>query len=305
MNLKFLPILALALVLSACGGGLAATESTSAGSPALPQAPQSAPASDASYAFDSAGGAAAGEQAANQPGQQQADRLVIKNAHLSLQVESVRDAEAAIRARASELQGFVVQVQTNGTDEDMTSQITIRVPADRFDEALTGVQGIAQKVLSRNISGDDVTEQFVDLESRLRNLEATRDRLVTFLDKATRVEDALAVNTSLSEIQGQIEEIKGRMQYLRQSAAMSTITVGLSPVPSAQPIVEQDGWQPIAVARDALRGLVEFGQILASIAIVVGVWAPVWLPLLALALWFRRRLRRGAAPAAPTPPRAS
>ena len=124
----------------------------------------------------------------------------------------------------------------------------------------------------------------------MRNLEATRDRLLTFLDKATKVEDALAVNNSLNDIQGQIEQAKGRMQYLKQSSALSTITVGLEPVPPVTPIVEEGGWQPVTVARSALRSLIELGQGLANVGIVVLVWTPVWLPLLLLGLWFRRRM---------------
>jgi hypothetical protein len=283
--MRVLPILVLALVLAACGGAAA----TSA-----PQMAAEAPAQPA-------GGATALEQAplagqSNsqdvQASQQAVQRLVIKTADISLQVENVRDAETAVRDAAGRLGGYVVKVETSGADENMTARITFRVPAERFDEALSGVQGLAKKVLGRTVSGDDVTEEFVDLESRLRNLEATRDRLQAFLDKATTVEDALKVNQSLSDIQGQIEQLKGRKQYLQQSAALSTISVYLTPVPIT-PIVEEGSWQPVAVARGALRGLVGFGQGLANVAIVLLVWTPLWLPLLLLALWGRRRLLRG------------
>src|SRR5581483_9712231 len=235
----------------------------------------------------------AGEPQANQPGFQ---RLVIKSADLQLQVTSARDAEANVRAVAGRLGGYVVKVETNGSDENMTSRVTFRVPAERFDDALAGVQGLAQKVLSRTVSGDKVTEEFVDLQSRLKNLEATRDRLLTFLDKATDVEDALKVNDSLSQIQGQIEQLQGRKQFLQQSAALSTITVYLTPVP-VTPLVAEDSWQPINVARGALRGLIEFGQGLANIAIVMLVWTPVWLPILLGGLWTWRRVRRPRVPA--------
>ncbi|HEX5688675.1 MAG TPA: DUF4349 domain-containing protein, partial [Roseiflexaceae bacterium] len=222
--------------------------------------------------------------------QPQIDRLVIKTADLSLQVESVRDAEAAVRAKVQALGGYVVKAENSGADESMTAQITFRVPAQRFDEALSGMQGLAKKVLGRTVSGDDVTEEFVDLQSRLRNLEATRARLATFLDKAATVEEALKVNESLSQIQGEIEQVKGRTEYLKQSAALSTVTVALSPVPTVAPIVEEGGWQPLVVARGALRDLIELGQGLANVAIVLLVWTPLWLPLLLLGLWVRRRM---------------
>lgn len=287
-----LSLLVAAIALAACGG--AASTASSPVEPARAPAMDSAPAAGGgASALEQSGGA----PAANQPqaGQPAFDRLVIKTADLALQVESAREAEASVRAIVGRLGGYVVKVETSGSDEDLSARITFRVPAERFDEALSGVQGLAKKVLARTVSGDDVTEEFVDLESRLKNLNATRDRLQSFLDKATTVEDALNVNQSLSEIQGQIEQIRGRQQFLKQSAALSTISVSLSPVPPVAPIVDEDSWQPLAVARGALRGLVSFGQALGTIAIVALVWTPLWLPLVLLVLWLRRVIaRRGA-----------
>jgi hypothetical protein len=291
---RIFPILALSLALAACGGSVASTQANSP--PAAMEAAPAAPGQSAS------GGATALDQGnapanAQAPGaQQDVQRLVIKTADLSLQVDSARDAEAALRTLVGQMGGYVVKVETSGTDESMSSHVIFRVPAERFDQALSGVQGLAKKVLSRTVGGDDVTEEFVDLESRLKNLEATRDRLQSFLDKAENVDDALKVNQSLSDLQGQIEQLKGRKQFLERSAALSTISVTLSPLPAIAPIVEDEGWQPLGVARDALRGLVGFGQGLATLVIVALVWAPVWLPILLFGLWLSRRLRRRVAP---------
>jgi hypothetical protein len=283
---RIIPLFVLALALSACGG----TASTGADSAVAPSMPQSAPveaeAPGRSSLDNSASGGAA--PAAGEPAQQ-FDRMVIKNAEVTLQVESVREAETAVRAKVQALGGYVVRAENSGSDEDLTARITFRVPVQRFDESLAGVQGLAKKVLSRTVSGDDVTEQFVDLQSRLRNLEATRDRLLTFLEKAATVEEALKVNESLSQVQGEVEQVRGRMEYLKQSAALSTVTVSLVPVPAIAPIVEADGWQPLAVARGALRELVELGQGLVNVAIVLLVWTPVWLPFVLLFWWLRRR----------------
>jgi uncharacterized protein DUF4349 len=301
---RIIPVLLLAVALSACGGSPAASISEQAPPVVAPAAPPQA--SDAIDQKGSGANAPGGNASApaGAPGtgntQQQFERLVIKTAQISLQVESVRDAEAAVRAKVQALGGYVVKAENSGSDEDMTATITFRVPAQRFDESLTGLQGLAKKVLSRTVSGDDVTEEFVDLQSRLRNLEATRDRLTTFLDKATTVDEALKVNESLSQIQGEIEQVKGRTQYLKQSAALSTITVSLAPVPAVAPLVEEDGWQPLAVARDALRNLIELGQGLVNIVIVVLVWTPLWLPLVLLGWWVRRRLRGRVRKPAPT-----
>ncbi|MGC9040960.1 MAG: DUF4349 domain-containing protein, partial [Roseiflexus sp.] len=231
------------------------------------------------------------------------ERLVIKNASLTLEVVSVADAEAAIRQKAEQLGGFVVSVQTYGSGDSMQSTIVFRVPAARFEEALSGVEGLAKKVLSRSVSGDDVTEEYVDLESRLRNLEATRDRLRDLLARAEKVEDALQVNQALTDVQGQIEQIKGRMHYLKQSAAMSTITAELRPVPPPPAIIEEDAWQPIRVVRESLRSLIEFGQGLVYLVIWLIIWAPVWLPIVLFLRWiWRKMMQSRKKPQEPAPP---
>lgn len=299
MKLKTTILVLLALLtLAGCGGGAGSTAQNSASMPMATSAPAAtaAPAAGAP-AESSAGYAVDGGKAANQPGAQPqqpaTERMVIKNAQMSIQVEKVREAETLVRAKVQELGGYIVQTQTYGSDENSTVIITFRVPAAQFDNALNGVKGVAYKVVGQTIGGEDVTEEFVDLDSRLRNLEATRTRLLDLLEKATKVEDALQVNQALTDVQGQIEQIQGRMKYLQQSAAMSTITVEMSRVPTT-PIVSEEGWRPDQVFRRALRGLLEFGQGLVELGIVLLVWSPVWLVLLVVGRWLWKKLRRAA-----------
>lgn len=291
MKLKTTLLVLLALfTLAACGG--AASKSSTEVSAPMPAAP-AATAAPAAMAPNENYGVDGGAPANQQNTQQANERLVIKNAQMSIQVAKVREAETLVRAKVQELGGYIVQTQTYGTDDNATITITFRVPQAQFDNALNGVQGLAVKVVSRTIGGEDVTEEYVDLDSRLRNLEATRTRLLDLLQKATKVEDALSVNQALTDVQGQIEQIQGRMKYLKQSAAMSTITVEMSPVPTT-PIVSEDGWQPEQVMRRALRGLIEFGQGLVELLIVLLVWSPVWLVLLFVGRWLWKKLRRAA-----------
>jgi hypothetical protein len=295
-----------ALGLSACGGATLSGGGAPAAAP-IPAAPAAErdmsglPAIEPGAVSQEAPANTASDQAATLPSQ----RLVIRNANLSITVDSVREAEVAVRAKAAELGGYVVSSQTSGDEQYSFATVVFRVPAQRFDEALAGVQGLARRVHSRTVTGDDVTEEYVDLEARLRTLEATRDRLLELLERSQRVEDALSVNTALTDVQGQVELVKGRMQYLKQSASLSTITVELQPVP-VTPIVDEDAWRPLEVARVALRELVGFGQGLLNLAIVLLVWTPVWLPLLLAGRWGLRWLGRAArkpiSPAPPAPP---
>jgi hypothetical protein len=306
----FAAALLAALALAACGAAQSAAPISPAQMPmpAATAAPAVAPGAPA--ALEGNADAAGGTVQSAPASQAAAQRMVIKTATISLQVDRVSDAEASIRARVDQLGGYVVSVQTNGSGDDQTSTITFRVPSDRFGAALSDVEGMARKVLSRAVGGDDVTEEFVDLDSRMRNLEATRDRLLALLAKADKVEDALQVNAALTDVQGQVEQIQGRMKYLKDSAAMATITADIQPVPPTPAIIPDSGWQPMRVVSRALGNLVEFGQGLIELGIVLLIWAPVWLPLLLLARWGWRRVTRGGrkAPAAtiapPAPPAA-
>ncbi|MCL4266300.1 MAG: DUF4349 domain-containing protein [Anaerolineae bacterium] len=216
----------------------------------------------------------------------QVERLIIRTGNLSLVVLDTEETVADITRLAEQSGGWVVNANLYQYGVDAKSgDITIRVPAAGFIGAMETLKQMAVEVRSENVSGQDVTEEYVDLEARLGNLEATAERVRSFLDDAMTVEEALAVNQELSRLEGEIEVIKGRMQYLSQSAAFSTITISLTPDIAARP-VQVAGWRPQGVARDAIEALISALQGLATlviwlmilvlpIALLIGV--PLWL----------------------------
>jgi Domain of unknown function (DUF4349) len=155
-------------------------------------------------------------------------------------------------------------------------------------------------VESETVSGDDVSQEYVDLESQVRNLEAAevemRQLMATVRERTKKAQDILDVYEQLTQLRGQIETAKGRMRYLSQMSAMSTIKLTLTPNPVTKPVVEA-GWQPIAVMKDASRALVKTAQGFADVAI----WAVIYFgPLvllftgIAFVVWrvIARRVRR-------------
>ncbi len=236
------------------------------------------------------------------------ERLIIRTANMSIVATDTEEALNAIATLANNGGGWVVssEVYQSGNDTK-TGYIQIRIPAEGFQSVLDAISGLAVKVTSLSTSGQDVTEEFVDLSARLGNLEATAARLRTFLDEARNVEEALAVNVELSRVEGEIESLKGRMQYLQQSAAYSSITVNVTPDALAQPI-QVGGWQPTGVAKEALEALIGMLQMLANTAIWLVIFAlPVLLVIslpFILLFWLIKRLRRRerAAATVSTPP---
>ena len=238
MGRKLILALLLLLSLTACGGrsnsafssvnqepsndtaGGAAQEKPAA-APAF--AADSAESSVYSYDRDTSEASAAaidGQQVQGaQSGQAAAERLVIRTATVRALVQDVNVAETRVRELAEGRGGFVLSSEASGEDNQRTATVSFKVPAERFDEALSEVGKLALKVDSLRVEGQDVTDEYVDLESRLRNLRAVETRLLQFLNDANRTEDALAVNAQLTDIQGQIEQAQGRIAYLKQSAA--------------------------------------------------------------------------------------
>ncbi|MEM7335988.1 MAG: DUF4349 domain-containing protein [Chloroflexota bacterium] len=184
------------------------------------------------------------------------ERLIIRTAELSLIIENTDEAINVITELVESNDGWVVSSNVYEYSDVKQGSITVRVPSTGFNSALLAMKDIALEVTNESISGQDVTEEFVDLSLRLENLEATADRVRAFLDDATEVEDALAVNRELSRLEGEIEQIKGRREFLSQSAQFSTITINLIPDELTQPI-EIGGWQPRGIAKEAIETLVE------------------------------------------------
>ena len=224
------------------------------------------------------------------------ERLIIRTADMSITAADTEATLAQIAAMADSSGGWVVSSNIyQSSDTYKSGYVTIRVPSEGFQSVLDAIAGLAVEVSGLSTSGQDVTEEYVDLSARLNNLEATAARLRQFLEESRNVEDALAVNVELSRVEGEIEALKGRMQYLEQSSAFSSITVNVSPDALAQPI-QVGGWRPSGVAKDAIEALINMLQVLANAAIWFVLFAlPVLLVLaipFVLLIWVIKRLRR-------------
>jgi hypothetical protein len=204
------------------------------------------------------------------------ERVVIQTASLTLIVADPAASAASIADLADEMGGFVVSSyvsQTTFADVGVTADsgsITIRVPAERLKEALERIKAGATEVRAENISGQDVTQEYTDLQSSLRNLEAAEDQLLEIMGSATKTEDVLRVFEQLRQVRSEIEITKGRIQYLSESARLSSISVDLIPDAAEQPL-QIGGWRPAGTAREALTALLRALRFLGDTAI----WAAI------------------------------
>ena len=221
------------------------------------------------------------------------ERMIVRSGDMSLVVESVSEAMQAITQLAIGYNGYVVSSSVYGEEEDMRGWISIRIPDEKFDQTLADIRGLAIRVEEESTNSQDVTEEYIDLEARLANAEATEQQYLALLDKAEDVEDILRIHDYLSQIRQEIEQIKGRMQYLERTSSMSLISVSLRPEFSAQSTVPA-GWNALEIFKSAARGLVITGQVLGTIAIWLLIFIPIWGTILGIILWRRhKRKMRG------------
>jgi flagellar basal body-associated protein FliL len=305
-------LIVVAIVISACGAP-AAPAPQAARQEAAAQQPAAAPAQPAAEApaASSADSTANQNLPANanpQASPYQQNRMIIKNGEMTLLVVDTDRALDQATGVAVDSGGYIVSSKTWLQDGFKYATLTMGIPSDQFEVAQRRLRGLALEVQNDTASGQDVSQEYVDLQSRLTNLEATAARIRDFLDKATKVADALEVNQQLSDVEGQIEQVKGRMQFLKDRSAFSTIALTLNPqvpTPTPYPTPTPVAWQPGKTVEAAgntlgnlLRGLVDavlwLGIVLVPIAIPV-------LAVIAVVVYFRRRGKKAAASKAQPP----
>ena len=296
----FLTLTLLTLALSACGRMAAEA----------PMAYSEAAEGDYYYAEEPAMAPMPGEpmydeanyDIADNTGTVNVERMVIKNADLSIIVEDPSTKMDEIGSMAETMGGFIVSSNVYQRTIDSGIQvphasITVRVPSEKLEEALEQIKTGVTEVQSENVSGQDVTKDYTDLASRLRNLEAAEEQLMEIMDEATETEDVLSIFNQLTSIREQIEVIKGQMQYYEESAALSVISVEITADEAVVPI-QIGGWQPVGVAKDAVEMLIKTLQWLVDVGIwfvicvlpiglIIGV--PIWLVVRAVVRARRRR----------------
>lgn len=153
------------------------------------------------------------------------ERKIIKSGELRFQTRDLAETEKLVLNIVSELGGYISNNNTYSSDDRTTQNITVRVPAEKFDDLLERVSENARKIDYRNIHSQDVTEEFIDIEARLRTKKDLERRYLELLKKATRVEELVAIEKEIGTLRGEIESIEGRLKYLNNQVNMSTLTI--------------------------------------------------------------------------------
>jgi hypothetical protein len=301
----FIALTVLALAVSACGGaaslpapdtvgdaarGIGSSESTVGGAAAAP-APAEGTDANAIGARD--------------------DARIIRTGSIELEVSDVPQALRTARDAIVGLGGYVGASNTSNVADRPTAQITYRIPADRWEDALDALRdlnGLTTKVATEQTEAVEVTGQVIDLEARIRNLRASETALQGIAAKATKINDVLEVEARLTDVRGQIEQLTAQLEDLNDRAGYATLTAYFSsPVVAVE--VASKGWEPATTVDEAAASLISILQAVAT----AGIWfLIVWLPILLIlglvggvGVWLARRAgigRRGGPGLPPAPP---
>ena len=154
------------------------------------------------------------------------ESMIIHKAILSVNVKELDKAQSNIQKKVEQFGGYIVESNVYQEDDQTSSgKMIVRVPEENFEKFLLEAEGEAAKVLERNVTGQDVTEQYVDLESRVKSKRAVEERLLEFMSKAQKTEDLLKISADLAQVQEEIEVMVGKMKYLENQTSFSTIEI--------------------------------------------------------------------------------
>lgn len=225
-------------------------------------------------------------------------RYLIRDATVTMEARDVGKAVEVVKQAAVMAGGYV-----GNSNESMdplggkSVMLQVRVPAQKFDGLMSTLDTVG-KVLTRNITSQDVTAEYVDTDSRVRNLKRTEERLLAHLGRSGKLSDTLSIERELTRVREEIEQATGRLRFLAGQVAFSTATVTITETARTRGLTPPESYSAGQTAGEATRSLVEFGRSVLGVIIWVVVYAVVWLPV-ALILWYglvrpRMRARRGS-----------
>ncbi|PIP85225.1 hypothetical protein COY48_00120 [Candidatus Collierbacteria bacterium CG_4_10_14_0_8_um_filter_43_86] len=221
------------------------------------------------------------------PPAESSQRMVIQDTNMSMLVKDVSESIKGIEKIAIDMSGFMVDRSLTKPEGAASGHISLRVPTEKREDALDKIRTIGVRVISENVFGNDVTDQYVDAEARIANLVKIKAKMEVILDQAVKVQDLMEVQMQINNIQEQIDGLKGQQKYLEQTAKLTRISVSLSTDELALPYAPDSAWRPMVVFKAAVRSMIGAMRSVADVIIWMVVYLPIVIIILGLALMGR------------------
>jgi hypothetical protein len=294
--LYFLAFIGVLFLLYLCYHWLfSVTGATMYGSGSISSIPGSAPAPMAAYArLDNAAMTSAPQTTPLSPSAENTiRRMIIRNANITLQVNDINRALDAITNLANNSGGYVVNSNISQNVGSTSGEISIRVPAEGLNNVLKQLKSLASHVTQETISGEDITQQYVNLQSQLENLQKSKSQLEKIMLGATKTEDVLKVHQQLSDTQGQIDVLEGQIKYYKESVALSLVSISLNMSPTIQNEY-QSQWRIVEAFKssyvDLVNGLRNFTYSLIQIIVYFLPLAVLWGCVCFIIYWIGKKI---------------
>lgn len=224
---------------------------------------------------------------AGQPGTGDWNKKIIREARITLELENFESFDAGMHQRLSSFDAYITEEQQSTTDVIVENNLTIKVPAARFEEFISKLHGVGISMLEKNIVGDDVTGDVVDIQARLEAKKQVRARYLELLQQARNIKDILEVQQEINSVQEELEAARARLSYLTHRAAYSTVQLRYF-----QYIQGAGGSKPLFL-QQLQQAFHQGGQVLVNMLLfLVSVW-PVWLGATVLFFYYKNiRLKK-------------
>lgn len=216
---------------------------------------------------------------------------VIKSGSVSVEVKNISESVSSVKNLVVSHDGKILSETDSGEGKDRSVNMTVRVEDSKYAQVYEELKNLDGKLIYANSSEQDVTDEYIDLNSRLKNLKSTESQLVKIMSTAETVEDTLAVYSQLSSIRGQIEVLEGSIKYLENRTDFSTISLKITQS-STGINWEEDVWEPLGVLKEAVSALVSFSKGLVNVLIWVVVFSPVVLIPVGVFVVFKKKSKR-------------
>jgi hypothetical protein len=200
--------------------------------------------------------------------------MIIRTVTMTIAVGDVTDVFHKVEALAGEQKGYLATSQIRQDGDRLTATVTLRVPADNatYQATLDRLRSLADRVVDEQSQAQDVTEQYVDLDARMRTLKASEETMLGLLSKAQKIDDILQIQRELTNVRSQIEQIQGRKQVLERQSDLATINLTIREAVT----FNRPGWSPGSTAEEAIRALGSALRGLATVAIWLAIFSPIW-----------------------------
>ena len=211
------------------------------------------------------------------------DKKVIKTGTIDMRVNSIETAIGEIKTIAIQNGGDEVSSDFSKSDSYKEGYITVKVPVNQYDKTFEQIKKIAPIVTHESSQAQDVTAQFIDLESRIKNKKQQEEQLRSFFDRAKEVDELIQVEQELARVRTEIEQMEGRLKYLKDQTQYSTIDVTLF---EDAAVVISDSWRPLQVAKDSFNTLIDKSTALLNTTIRFTITSLPFIILFIIVAWF-------------------